>query len=441
MKRIIIALALGLTGAVLAVACGGGQEEAPTATPSATATAIASRTATATATATAAATPSATATASATPAPTAAAGGGQIAYFGPDGADIWLINADGSGNRRLTQGQCQQAVGPFWSRRGDKIACASGGTTEAPLTKITVVDLEGRTLVQVEHKAWLRGFAWSADNRHFIYTIAEGASFETAGVSLIIGDTESEASVRLEDAQDARWSADGAQLAYMKGGSEELTIYDLASGQTRALGQGLRPLAWALAGKALLVAANFQQRQEFGADYETNLLDLASGEMTRVPELDNSTQFWLSRDGQTAAFLAGQAERPEGGATISILNLASRQGTPIAGAVIGYPSEGIPSDHIAFSVDGAHLFWVDVVTGEETLSGTVYRVRSDGSGLTQLATVEGVLFTFSPDRTKMVYLAEDALWVAGVDGSDARSLVEGVRGGWPPAAWRPLPTP
>jgi len=253
MKGIIIAVALGLTGAVT-LACNGG-EGGP------------------------AATPSATTTASVTPAATGTAGGGQIAFFGPDGADIWLINADGSGSRRLTQGQCEEAAGPFWSRRGDKIACVSGGTTEAPQAKIAVVDLKGQALVQVKHKAWLRGFAWSADDRHFVYGIAEGEALETARLSLVISDSESEATVRLDDAQDARWSPDGAQLAYLNAASDELTIYDLASGQTRAVGQGLRPLAWALAGKALLVAANFQQRQEFGADYEANLLDLAGGEM------------------------------------------------------------------------------------------------------------------------------------------------------------------
>ena len=437
MKRIVVVFAFALTGAVLSGACGDGGEGAPTSSPTATATVSPAASPRASVTPSA----SAAATASASPATPRSSDAGQIAYLGPDGADIWLANADGSGKRPLTEGQCQEAAGPFWSRRGDKIACVSGGTAEAPEAKIAVFDLEGQTVAQAEQQAWLGGFAWSADNRHFVYAIAEGASLETARPSLVIGDTDSEATVRLEEAQDARWSPDGAQLAYLKVAGEELTIYDLASGQARALGQGLRPLAWALAGKALLVAANFQQREEFGADYQANLLDLASGEMTRVPELDNSTQFWLSRDGQAAAFLAGPAQRAEGGATISILDLATGKVTAIEGAVIGYPSEGIPSDHIAFSPDGAYLYWVDVVSDQQGLSGTIYRAKSDGSGLTQLGVVEGVLFGFSPDRTMVLFSDGSTLWVAGVDGSDVRSLVEGVGGRWPPAAWRPLPTP
>jgi len=432
MKRIIIALVLGLVG-VGALACNGDDDGGgtPTSSPAATAPAA---TATPRATATAAAP-----TVSATPVPTAVSGAGEIAYISQEEGDIWLIDADGSGARRLTEGQCKQSGGPFWSRRGDKIACVSGGTAEAPETRIFVFDLAGRTLAQAEHKAWLAGFAWSPDDRHFAYGISEGETWETARPSLVIGDAESEATVRLEDAQDARWSPDGAQLAYLKTAGEQPAIYDVASGQTRPLAQGIRPLAWALGGKALLVAANYQQ-QEFGADYQANLLDLAGGQMTRVPELDNGTQFWLSRDGQAAAFLAGPAERAEGGVTISILDLTIGGATPIEGGVIGYPSERIPPDHIAFSPDGVYLYWADVVTeSDQNLSGTIYRARVDGSELTELGVLSATLFTFSPDRTMVLYFDGSAVWVAGIDGSGAHSLVEAVALGWPPAVWRPGP--
>ena len=435
MNRIVFTAALALMVGVLLGACNddGGGSTAPS--PAATATSPSVGTATPKATATAAAP-----TASATPASTVSSGAGEIAYFGSEGADIWLVSADGSGQRKLTEGQCEQAAGPFWSRRGDKIACVSGGTEEAPETKISVFDLEGRTLASAEHEAWLWGFAWSADNRHFVYAISEGETLEAARPSLVIGDTESEATVRLEDAGDPRWSPDGSQLAYLKATTEEPAIYDLASGQTTSLPrEGLRPLAWALGGEALLVAANYQQ-QDIGASYEANLLHLASAAMTRVPELDNGTQFWLSRDGGAAAFLADPAERAEGGVTISILDLATGGVTPIGGAVIGYPSEGIPPDHIAFSPDGAYIYWIDVVaTSEEDLSGTIYRARSDGPELTQLATIKAILFVFSPDRSMVLYSDSSALWVVGVEGGDARSLVEDTGARWPPASWRPLP--
>jgi hypothetical protein len=114
------------------------------------------------------------------------------------------------------------------------------------------------------------------------------------------------------------------------------------------------------------------------------------------------------------------------------------------GAAFGFPGSEIPPDHIAFSADGAYLHWVDVVFRQSGPSGTIYRARSDGSGLTQLATAEGSVFVFSPDRTRMLYSPDrdrQSLWVAGVDGSDAQLLVEGIRADWSRAAWRPPPTP
>jgi len=384
--------------------------------------------------------PAATATVSATPVPTAVSGAGEIAYISLEEGDIWFVNADGSGQRKLTEGQCRQAAGPFWSRRGDKIACVGSGTEEEPATRVFVFDLEGRTVAHAEHKAWVAGFAWSPDDRHFVYGTAEGETWETARRSLVIGDSESEVTVRLEDADDARWSPDGAQLAYLKTLGEEPAIYDLASGQSTSLPQGLRPLAWALGGKALLVAANYQQ-QEFGATYEVYLMNVASVAVTPVPELDNGVQFWLASDGQAAAFLAGPADRVEGGVTISILDLTTGGVTPIQGAVIGYPSERIPTDHIAFSPDGAYLYWVDVVTkADQELTGTIYRARPDGSELTQLGALNANLFIFSPDRTRVLYFDGSALSVGGVEGGAGRLVVEeGADLGWPLATWRPLP--
>ena len=155
MNRIVFTAALALMVGVLLGACNddGGGSTAPS--PAATASPVATATPETTATPVAPA-------ASATPRATTSSIAGEIAYFGPEGADIWLVSADGSDQRKLTEGQCQQAAGPFWFRRGDKIACVSGGTEEAPETKITIFDLEGQTLAVAEHEAWLWGFAWSA---------------------------------------------------------------------------------------------------------------------------------------------------------------------------------------------------------------------------------------------------------------------------------------
>ena len=100
---------------LLLAACGGGAEEAqPTPTPSP-----------------AAARPSPTPepTPTATPTPTPEPAGQRIAYIGPIGVqtktygNVWIMNADGSGQTRLTD--IPVIGGPRWSPDGTRIAFAT----------------------------------------------------------------------------------------------------------------------------------------------------------------------------------------------------------------------------------------------------------------------------------------------------------------------------
>jgi len=239
--------------------------------------------------------------------------------------------------------------------------------------------------------------------------------------------------------QQPRWSPDSSRLAYNRPPGETLVVYALATGREEALGEDMRPLAWVFRGKKLLVAADYQE-QELGATYEANLLDLASGQMTRVPQLDNSTQFWLSPDGITAIVLRPSAGRP----SLGILNLSSLEFTPIPGSVISYPSDFIPQSQLAFSANGSQIYWFDG-------SDAIHKADIDDGSLTQVGRLAGDFFlAFSPDLTRVLYLVlSDAppaapggplpwnLWVANIDGSDARLVAENAAG----AVWRPPPTP
>lgn len=76
---------------------------------------------------------------------------------------------------------------------------------------------------------------------------------------------------------------------------------------------------------------------------------------------------------------------------------------------------------MAFSPDGGWLYWASVASGSD--SATIYRARSDGTGLSELGTVPGIRVCFSPDLTQVAYLApgvvRPTLWVSNVDGSSA----------------------
>jgi Tol biopolymer transport system component len=416
MARILTAVAL-VALLSLAVGCNGGGEALRTATPAPSPEATPAATAT----------PQPTATA--TPTATAAA---QLAFQDAEGA-IWLVNADGSERSLLWEGPCPTA--PLWSPSGDKMACVGFGGPGATATLILTID--GKTLATVPGG---QPFAWSPTGQQFAYTTFAGTAPITS-YSLTVAEADGRVVAQLDGVQlRFRWSLSGRQIATARAAGDELVIHDLQTKQERTIPGDFLPLAWVLDDEAMLVASNYEE-QEFGADYAASLLDLATGEARRVPELDDSVhQFWLSPDSRALAFLSGPADRPDGGHTISVLDLTTLTVTPIQGSAIGFGSEWIPDDHLAFSKDGAQIYWADVVQTAATIHGA----NVDGTGLTTVSTFEGSSFAFSPDLDKMAHSGREygglaTLWVASIDGSDARVLAEGIPRHVPPAAWRPTP--
>jgi Tol biopolymer transport system component len=395
----------------------------------------------------------------------------DIAYIGPDQLftrDIWLAATDGSGKRNVTQGRCPNPQRPEWSPAGDRIACIGRGSAALPETRVLVFDLEGHLLLQIQHAASYGGSGswteisagtnplWSADGRFLAYVVEENVppapeeGPRPRGTSvLIIADAARGILTSIPGAREPRWSTDGSRLAYNRPPGDTLAVYDPATTEEKVLGDGLRPLAWALGGEALVVAADYHA-DGIGAEYAASLLDPATGQMTPLPELNNGTQFWLSPDGTTVAFLTDQSLHEKYDAEIALLDLASGEVTPIIGSVTAYPGEMIPRGNLAFSADGSHLCWAEVVTGPsgETYQGQpvyqtiarVYRATAGGGGLTKVgelpsggvvpsANLERILYTTTSPPSN-----DRPLRVANMDGSSARLLAEN---GWY-AAWRPL---
>ena len=380
--------------------------------------------------------PGATAAAEATPPPTLAPSvtAPQLAYI--DGAgDIWLTDAAGSDRRNLAGGdpvRCPRPIGLYWSPNGDWLACVGTGSPPDEQTTLFIVDIEGRPHLGMEPKARLESFDWWPTGLDYTYVLRlpDGTRETNAGSIGVC----SQAGPPLDDAREVFWSPDESQAAYAKGPGDTLAVYDVAEHQERVIGDGLRPLAWVLDGKAL-VAASDERGDGMFATYTAHLLDPATGELTRVPQLDNDAQIWPSPDGRTLAYFAHQA-----GAEISLLDLSTGTVTPIPGAV-PYETEWIPPDHLAFSPDGSQLFWADFLPlpEEGVRSVAIYRADIKGGGIAKVAEIESVEIRFSPDQTKVLYrisgaAADSTLWVANIDGSDARLLAEDT---WP-AAWRPL---
>jgi Tol biopolymer transport system component len=413
---------------LLAFACNGGGDGLRTATP------------TAPPSTTPAPSPATTPAAMHTVAP-------EITYIDHDTWDIWLVAADGSSEQNLSDGRCPRSSRSFWSPDGSRIACIGW---IADQTRVVVFDPSGALVLQIDHAASpaepfvlsMTGAppeVWSPDGEFLAYVVVErppkAQDRPETGVHMIyIAHKARGVVASIRDAQELHWSPDGSKLAYFHASDGSLAVYDMATGEEKVLAQGLRPLAWVKGGQGLLVASHYREEGLFPT-YTANLLDPATGEMKRVSELDDGTQFWLSPDGETAAV----ASREDGSRYLGVLNLSSLQFTPIAGSPIRYRTEMISWEQVAFSRDGSRIYWADSVGPDSTL---IYAVNSDGSDLIKVGEVPGAHEAFSPDLRRVLYtvapLTEPKLWVANIDGSDARMVAGWVA--WP-ATWRPSPTP
>lgn len=410
--------------ALLALACkgGGGPASTPTAAP---------------------ASPTPTATAAPAATPTTAPVAQRIAYVDGEGA-IWLVAADASGRKKLIEANRCPHAQLSWSPAGDRLACSGIRASTVVLreqqpepvfmenTVVVIVDTEGRVLKEIEYAAT---FTWSPTGDHLLYGVKSPASPQpeppadpVITTTYYIANTDGDVIGQI--GHSGVWSPEGQPLAYV-GDSGEVILYDVATGEQRSidLGIAIDSVRWILGGKAMLVTSNVRDCGIICLE-DVSLLDLDSGQLTPIPELSVTElegcapQSWPSPDGSKALFFDERA--PDGGCVMAIMDFATLHVTPLQGAAIGYPSEGIPSPHVAFSADGSQIYWADVPSPPPepgaTPSATIYRAQSDGSGLTEIATLPGLLVWFSPDLTKVAYIETAAvvtLWVADIDGSNA----------------------
>ncbi len=417
MHRLATLIALALSALLLAIACGGdGSTPTPSPTPSPSVGQLSP-------------------TSEPTPTPEPAV---ETLAFIRDG-DVWLINADGSDERRLNLSDVQSLS---WVS-SDELAVVTGAEPPDHL----LVDLEGN----VRELPFSAGGSWSPNgNRYLVPVDQQTILFNRDGTEVFrlqVGTSSSSGPVALSTVlgvpHGAIWSPDGGKIAYRDASDGSLVIFDLSTGMPANTFPKLRLLDW-LSDESIVVASNYTPRN-FDALYEARLLDLVSGQSVRVPVLDNSAVFWLSPNREKAVFTAGRAGRPEFGHAISILDFATGEVTPIEGAAISGGTHRIPSSFLAFSPNGTRIYFADDIRNQVT----VYSAGIEGQDLVSLGMFPTNSVRFSPDVQHVAYpsplirdgIAEDgtlALWVADVDGSGVRELADWSSSG-SNFAWQPLP--
>jgi polyisoprenoid-binding protein YceI len=173
-------------------------------------------------------------------------GGGRLAFAaeghdGQGGADLYLVNADGTGLRRLTHGPDGE-LDPSWSPDGRRLAYVASPQAESPPPSVHLVDAHGRHDTELAAAGQpMEQPAWSPDGRQVAYVSHrdEGA----ADVYLVRADGSGAHRLTTgpASADEPAFSPDGRRLAfttYGGAGNDDLAVVNADGSGSHRLTRG-----------------------------------------------------------------------------------------------------------------------------------------------------------------------------------------------------------
>ena len=206
----------------------------------------------------------------------------QDAAYSPDGTfvafardgDLWLANADGSGQRRLVRTPNVAESGPSWLPDGSAVVYTAEASGQR---QIRVVPLPTGTSRRVaasgaeEYSATMSrqgrlAFISTRNGTPQIFVAQPNGS----GAAPFSAEAYS-------DVHDLAWSPDGARLAYEADQEDGTTTLVVDDGTTQVVGPvGARPV-WSPGGTRIVFDAGNGTLQSIAADLVTDLRQLGSG--------------------------------------------------------------------------------------------------------------------------------------------------------------------
>jgi Tol biopolymer transport system component len=149
-------------------------------------------------------------------------------------SDIYAINVDGSGERRLTDSPGLDAF-PAWDPNGERLAFVSA--RESGNSEIYVTDADGSGQWRLTHTSANEFFlAWSPDGERMAYTAYD------SGYNATIWVMDADGSDRTQLASGAlpSWAPDGERIAYTAyfGERPYLAVMNADGSERRGLGDG-----------------------------------------------------------------------------------------------------------------------------------------------------------------------------------------------------------
>ena len=147
-------------------------------------------------------------------------------------ADIYLINIDGSGERRLTDSPRLDGF-PAWSSDGERLAFSSardGGQSE-----IYVMDADGSQQRRLTHTPESESFfSWSPEGERIAYTATDSAY----NANVWVMDADGSNRKQLASGSLPSWSPNGGRIAYTAYSGERpyLAVMNADGSEQRRLG-------------------------------------------------------------------------------------------------------------------------------------------------------------------------------------------------------------
>lgn len=323
--------------------------------------------------------------------PAAPSGGAVVFSSNLDGddLDLYAMNEDGSGLRRLTDLPWHEIAGGF-SPDGSKIAFSREA---AAFSEVYVVNADGTDMHAITDLESQRGSAgipqWSPDGTTLLFTAFQlrgesGCLREPSGC----GSGPDEIYLVTADGSDLRklatgdmptWSPDGTRIAFFRGEGEGSlhTINRDGTGEQRVTPAGVAVsdtshLSWSPDGTRVAftrfelpseVCSSGSARECFEESY---LIDVARSDGSEVSTLAPGSDPVWSPDGERIAF-----SRSDG------LYVMSADGSGITKLA----DAGRELIRVSWSPDGQRIAFSELLLTRDAFYGPLFVVNADGSGL------------------------------------------------------------
>lgn len=312
----------------------------------------------------------------------------QLAYLGPDG-EIRLVNADGSGDHVFSD-----------------VAC-------------------GDPAEKVQHFS----MAWSPDGSALGFVCASETS---SSLTLVVLDEDGGEIAHVPDVTRFRWSPDGSRIAYATLLEPfDVGILDAETGATETLNDDAVLMEWA--GPDSLLLGLEPVLGDLVIEFKAHLVDVESLESTAFPEFDNARMLWVGPNGGKMIVLTDQRDPEGSGPGMAVYDFAQDLAVVIEGGYIGYPSEFIPHEQLAFSPDGARVYWANAADAATSL----WTASLEDAEAEKLGEVDSLFVAVSPSGlvASVGPPQEAALGIVVIEDLAAGTRVE-VGSGSLPFAWR-----